>query len=401
MSPTDDPPRFERVDWDEIERSRTIVTAERTTLLVGLLVLAALYLYDTHVAHLYLVATWRVDPVDWVFLLAVVVLFAYGVVPAIKRRKSTRRLLYQIRSNPATLLASTYLLVFATVGLFGPAVLSSPGIQFHHAFHPPVGFSSQILPTECLGEVTGDVFERRCYGSMSYPLGTNERGHPMGYLLVAGARVALYVTVIAAVFVVPVAATVGVVAGLRGGLIDDVLMSYVDVQLCIPAIVFYFVGYAYWNPSLLLLLVAFGLLSWGGIARLVRSEVLQRREDGHVLVVRSLGASQPYVARRHILPNVTNTLVPAVFQLLALLVLVEAGIAFLGFHEIDVYSWGSTISESVNAEVAGQMQSRSDHLAYQIWWVSTLPALALTATMLSFKLVGDGIRDALDPQGEN
>ena len=150
----------------------------------------------------------------------------------------------------------------------------------------------------------------------------------------------------------------------------------------------------------MLLLATFGVLSWGGIARLVRSEVIRRREDGYVLVARSLGASESYIARKHVLPNSTNTLVPAAFQLLALFVLIEAGVAFLGFHQLETYSWGSTISESINAEVAGQLQNRADVPAYQIWWVSALPAAALTATLIAFKTLGDGVRDALDPRGE-
>ncbi|MFW6449076.1 MAG: ABC transporter permease, partial [Halobacteriota archaeon] len=246
----------------------------------------------------------------------------------------------------------------------------------------------------------GEGFERHCHGSWDAPIGTNHRGFPMEFLLIEGARVALYVVVIGAAFVIPVAAITGVMAGLRGGLLDDLLMGYVDVQLSIPAILVYFIGYVYWNPSLLLLMATFGLLSWGGIARLVRSEVLQRREDGHVLVARSLGASRLYLARRHILPNVTNTLVPAAFHLLALLVLIEAGIAFLGFHDVMLYSWGSTIAEGINAEIAPQLLPRADVPAHHIWWVSTFPAIALTLTMVSLKLTGDGLRDALDPRRE-
>ena len=400
MNDGDSDARFERVDWSEIDRSRRLLTAERSVFLGGVLAVAALYLYDWYVAHVYLVGSWNAERIDWVFMLATVVLIAYGVVPLLQRRESVRRVLGRLRSRPITVGALGYLLVFVVVGFVGPALVSNPGLRFQHAFHPPVGFTSEIVRVECVGRVTGPPFERQCHGSWTYPLGTNERGHPMEFLLVQGTRTALYVTAITAAFVVPLATAVGVVAGLRGGLLDGLLMSYVDVQLSIPAIVAYFVGYAYWNPSLLLLVAAFGFLSWGGIARLVRSEVLQRRENGHVRVARSLGASNRYIARRHIVPNITNTLVPAVCQLLALLILFEAGVAFLGFHEIEVYSWGSIISESVNAEVDGQLQNRAEYPAYQLWWVSTLPALALTATMLSFKLVGDGLRDALDPRGE-
>lgn len=396
-----DEPRFENVDWDDIDRSQATVTAERTALLVGVLFVGLLYAYQQRSTGPYLAADWRLAPIDWTFLLAGVILVAYGVVPLVKRARRRRQSVRSLAQQyPSAALGGAIVGGLMLVGVAGPVLAGSAPLRFHHAFHPPVGFSSTVSPQECLGVESGSPFDRVCRGSWSYPLGTNERGHPLGFLLVEGARVATYVVVIASAFIVPLAAGVGIVAGLRGGLVDDLLSSYVDVQLCIPAILLYFIGYAYYGPSLLLLLATFGLLSWGGIARLVRSEVIQRRGDGYVLVARSLGASGAYIARRHILPNSTNTLVPAAFQLLALFVLIEAGIAFLGFHEIGTYSWGSTISESINAEVAGQLQSRADEPAYRIWWVSALPAAALTATLVAFKSLGDGVRDALDPRGE-
>lgn len=402
MSFREDNARFERIDWDEVDRSKRHLTTPRITFGIGVAILLAAYLYDTYVAHVYLIGAWRVDPVDWTFLLGVVVLVSFGVVPAVLHREKTARYLRRLLSSPSGIVATAVLVVFVLLGVFGHVLYPRPPIQFNHAYLPPVGLSTDILPVDCVGEVTGpDAFNRVCHGSWEHPLGTNVRGHPMEFLVVEGARVALYVVVFTAAFVIPFAAATGVVAGLHGGLIDDLLMAYVDVQLSIPAIVVYFIGYVYWNPSLLLLLVTFGLLSWGGIARLVRSEVLQRREDGHVMVARSLGASNRYIAWRHILPNVTNTVVPAAFHLMALLVLVEAGVAFLGFHELQVYSWGSTISESINAAVPSQLINRAEHPAYKIWWASTFPAIALTLTMISLKLFGDNLRDALDPRGES
>lgn len=401
MPSTEDEPRFEDLDWDEIHRSKRILTAERAVLATGATLVGLGVAYQASSAGLYLVGDWRPVALDWVFLLAATVVAAYGVVPLAKRlRRRPVSLRDLVRRRPAVVLSGAFVGGLLAVGVLGPALGESPPLRFQHAFHPPVGFASTVPPQECLGVETGGAFDRVCHGSWEYPLGTNKRGHPLGFLLVEGARTAAYVTVISAAFIVPLAAAVGVVAGIRGGLVDDLLSSYVDVQLCIPALLLYFVGYAYYGPSLLLLLATFGLLSWGGIARLVRSEVIQRREEGYVLVARSLGASGAYVARRHILPNSTNTLVPATFQLLALFVLVEAGVAFLGFHEIGTYSWGSTISESINAAVAGQLQEHAEQPAYEIWWVSSLPAAALTATLVAFKTLGDGVRDALDPRGD-
>lgn len=379
---------FEDVDWNEIDSSESPTSPRRVTFLGGVSVLAVLYWYDTRFANVYLVGEWTVDPIDWAFLLAGIIILSYGVVPFVRRRRTLSRVWTRLRSRPTTRFGIGYLGVLLVVGAVGPLVYPAPGLQYQFGLLPPFGFATEFYVNECLGTVTGGAFDRTCHGSLTFPLGTNHRGHPMGYLLITGARVALYVLVITAGFVVPLATVVGVVAGLWGGLVDDLLMAYVDMQLSLPAILVYIVANAYWNTSLFVLLVTFGLLSWGGIARIVRSEVLQRREAGHVRVARSFGASWPYVARRHILPNVTNTVVPAVFQLLALLVLVEAGIAFLGFHDIELYSWGSTIQEALGAGAP----------TYAVWWISAFPALALLLTIVSLKLVGDGLRDALDPR---
>ncbi len=407
MSTDDNTPRFESVDWDNITRSRRLITAERVTLSVGLTLVALLYLYDRQIAHVYLVSDWRVDMLDWVFLASLVVILAYGLVPLLKNRESTYETLRRLRSKPASLFAMGYLALVGFLGLFGSVLNLGPSHQFEYNYNPPLGFSvprherGDALYRECAGTTTGETFDEVCHGSMQFILGTNRRGEALEQLLIAGARPALYVIVIGFVLVVPLATAVGVIAGLRGGLIDKLLMSYVDLQLSLPAILIYFVAFMAFDASLLILLVAFGLFSWGGIARLVRSEVKQRRERGHVVVARSLGASESYIAKRHIVPNITNTLVPAVCQLLALFVLYEAGVAFIGFYEAELRSWGTIISESINAEVAGQMHSRPPEPAIDIWWVSTLPALALTMTMVSFKLLGDGLRDALDPRGEH
>jgi peptide/nickel transport system permease protein len=400
MSSRDDAPLFRRVDWQETAAAETDRPPERTVLLVGSAALAALVAYDTTVAGATLVAGWDPVPVDWLVLAATVVLTSYGLVPALRRPTATRRLLARLRDRRAAALSGVGLGALLAVGLLGPAVVPTPDLRFEYALNPPLGFSSGVTPARCLGDVSGPILSQRCHGSLAAPLGTNQRGFPMSYLLVTGARTAASVLLVTAALVVPVAAAVGVLAGLRGGIVDTLLSGYVDVQTSIPAVVVYVLGYAYFGPSLLLLLVAFGLFSWGGIARLVRGETIQRRLDGHVVYARSLGASPWYLARRHVLPNVTNTLVPAAFHLLALLVLVEAGIAFLGFHQLELYSWGATISESLVAEVAAFEQQRAEVAAYRIWWVSGVPALALTATMLALKLLGDGLRDALDPRGE-
>lgn len=390
-------PSFESVDWDQLEARRQLPRLELTTFAIGFILLAGMFLYDWYIAHVYFVLDWTFDLHVWAFMLGLWILFCFGVIPSIRRWDRTSRILRALLSTPRTAFALLVVAALGVIGLVGPLFFGSQLPQFGYAYTPPVGFSSELSWNSCAGEVTGDAFERVCHGTWDYPFGTDYRGFPIHFLLVSGARIALYVIVFTAAFIVPLAVATGLIAGLRGGLVDDLLMAYVDVQLTLPAIIVYFVGYIYWNVSMMLLLVVFGLLSWGGVARLVRSETLQRREEGHVRVARGLGASEYYVAIRHILPNITNTVVPAAFHLLALLILVEAGIAFLGYHDINLYSWGSTIAEGSTTIYNPGLVETASEPAYRIWWISFFPAMALGVTLLAFKLLGDGVRDVLAP----
>lgn len=384
MSSGDTTPQFTRVDWDDVEASQSKVQLSRviTALGIGGLVL------------LVVGTDLQVNDLGFVLGVATVLFLGVGVVPMVRYRTTVWRLIKRTKFSLWTILAAGYLAVVVIAGSIGAYRLSY-SMRPSDALQPPVGFTSEFA-SSCVGE-TRDL---TCYGSLEYPLGTNHRGHALEYLLIEGAQIAVYVLLFTIVFVVPLAVGVGVIAGLRGGRVDEFLMTYVDVQLCLPAILIYFVGVMYWGPSLLLLLVTFGLLSWGGIARLVRSEVIQRRNAGYIQVARTLGGSDRYIIRRHLLPNVSNTILPAVFHILALLVLVEAGISFLGFHDIETYSWGAIISEALNAQVASELQPRLRYPAHEVWWISTLPAIALTLTVVSLKLLGDGIRDMLDPRGD-
>lgn len=401
MSERQDTPQFESVDWGEIERSRQILTPERALLTAWLVVVAALYLYDSRIAHVYLVADWSVDRLEWLFLLAVGIIVSYIGVPAARNREQVRRMARALRSSWLTKFAAGYLGLFVVVGILAPFVLPEVLLNPGYQYNPPAGLISHVH-RQCAGPEQYQGLTSVCRGTVRFPLGTGSLGKRVEHLVIAGTRPALYVLTIGGLLVVPIATIVGVAAGLRGGILDKLLLTYVDLQLSIPAILIYFVALltVARGASLLLFLIAFGLLSWGGLARLVRSEVIQRRGQGHVTVARSLGASESYIAKRHIVPNITNTLLPAIAHVLALLLFYETGLAFLGFYDISVQSWGQTIGQSIDASIPSPHIERPDVTGFQIWWVSTFPALALTLTMLSLKVVGDTLRDALDPRGE-
>jgi peptide/nickel transport system permease protein len=180
---------------------------------------------------------------------------------------------------------------------------------------------------------------------------------------------------------------VGTVAAYAGGLVDEALMRYVDVQLVFPAFFLYLLLTYLFGGSLFMFILIFGLTGWGSIARLVRSEALQRREEEYVRAARSAGAGTAYVIRRHLVPNVSNTVITAATLLVPGFILFEASLSFLSLGDPTVPSWGQVIA-------AGRDDLNT------AWWVSTFPGLFLFTTILAFNFVGDAFRDALDPRQE-
>jgi peptide/nickel transport system permease protein len=390
---------FEEIDWEQVDDSRRWRSAERIALVVGLLVVLAAYYYFRTYRRTNLFWQWSIGNEDWLLMLAAVILVAYGLVPLARNPSSLRRTLGRLRRRVPTALSLLFLSVLLGISLwamlrgFEPS-LGSPGEGWTvDTFQPPVGTSVgyDFTGKDCVGELTGDQFDfdrsRQCHGTWEYPLGTDNWGYDMRELLIAGAQPFAYLSLVTLGLIVPLATAVGMSAGYFGGRVDDLLMAYVDVQLSVPAILIYMVAYMFVFNSMAMLLVAFGLLSWGGIARIVRSETLQRSEEGYVLAAQSIGAPNWYILRRHLFPNITNTVVPATFHLIAILVLTEAGLAFIGFHT-SFQSWGMTISEGV---FYGRTQG---------WWNSLLPAVALALTVGALKVAGDGFRDVLDPRGD-
>ncbi len=200
-------------------------------------------------------------------------------------------------------------------------------------------------------------------------------------------RVSIRIGLITSFLIISIGATVGTVAAYVGGLVDEVLMRYVDIQQVFPSFLLYLLLIFLFGGSLLMFILVFGLFSWGGTARLVRSAALQRSEDEYVAVARAAGADTSHVIRRHILPNVSGTVITNLTLLIPGLILFEAGLAFLSLGDPTIPSWGQTIA-------AGRSDLRT------AWWVSTVPGVFLFLTILAFNFVGDAFRDALDPRSE-
>ncbi|MFC4356473.1 ABC transporter permease [Halobium salinum] len=379
---------FERIDWSSVEGRRSPVGVRTLVFVLGTLLLVSLYLYDRfYVAPgNALLLSWDTNALDWPFLFSLLAFGCYVLWPLAANPVRTGEYWRRLRTNPVALLAFAYLGAFFALGTLGPVVFGDPAISLDAQHQPPAFLTgSNGLSDDCLGAVTGPTGNPVCHGTLEHPLGTDSLGRSMWLLVLSGMRVALQVTTITSVLIVPIAVAVGTVAGSYGGRVDTVLMRYVDVQQTVPALLVYLIGNFVYGRSILLFIVVFGLLNWGSVARVVRSEVIQRRQEQYVTAARNAGAGRLEVIRRHILPNVSSSVVTALTQQIPILILTEAAISFLELNNVNRVSWGETIVNGL---------SRFP----RAWWTVVVPVAVLCLTVVSFALVGDALRDVLDPR---
>lgn len=393
----------ERIDWRSLDDDGPRVGWQGRTYAVGVAALAILYGYVSFVrtSDAPVAGFWDPTYHDWLILLGLLTFACFACWPLAADRERTRTYWRRLRANPPGLVAFGFIVGFVLVGTIGPFLVGERSIDLYVQYQPPVFLTSpEKVTSPCVGPMVDGV----CHGTWRYPLGTDGSGLDVIWLIVVGSRISLLVALVAVVAIAPVATLVGVLAGYYGGRVDAVLMRYVDVQEALPAFVVYVFVAAVLGESLLLLLVAFGLLSWGGVARLVRSETLQRKEDGYVRAARSAGASRWTVVRRHLVPNVSSTALTATTQLIPRLILTEAAASFLYLTHAGLPSWGATLSQGLSGKYAAfppieRVMNPAFLPPLQAkWWVAAFTTLALAATVLAFAVFGDALRDVLDPR---
>ena len=222
-------------------------------------------------------------------------------------------------------------------------------------------------------------------GSWDHVLGTDQLGRDILTRTMYGARISLTVVAIAVPAAAAVGTLVGLVAGWRLGWADKVLMRLVDMQLAFPALLFAILVAAVWGPSLRNVILIITLWTWSGYARLVRADVLSLREREFVLAARASGARDRRVLARHVLPNLMNVVVILMTMEVATVILFEAGLSFLNVGvEAGSSSWGIMISEGRNFMPIAS-------------WLIWIPGIAIVLISLTGMMMGDWVRDALDP----
>jgi peptide/nickel transport system permease protein len=222
--------------------------------------------------------------------------------------------------------------------------------------------------------------------SPAHLLGTDTLGRDVLSRIIYGARVSLLVGFVAVGISTLIGLVVGALAGYYSGWVDKVLMRLVDLMLCFPVFFLILAVIAVLGPSIWNIMIIIGFTSWMGVARLVRAEFLSLREREFVLAARSLGASDYRLIWRHLLPNALTPVMVSATLGVAGAILTESSLSFLGLGvQPPTPSWGNILTMGWNnIEIA--------------WWLSVFPGLAILVTVMSYNLLGEGIREAIDPR---
>ncbi len=239
--------------------------------------------------------------------------------------------------------------------------------------------------------VTHDPLQQNLDNRLAPPssehwLGTDELGRDIYSRIIWGSRITLYIVALVVVIVGPTGLVIGTVAGYLGGWVDTVLMRITDVFMAFPRLILALAFVSALGPGVENAVIAIALTAWPPYARIARAETLTVRSADYIAAVRLVGASNVHIIRAHIVPMCTSSLIVRLTLDMAGIILTAAGLGFLGLGaQPPLPEWGAMISTG------------RQYLLDQ-WWVATMPGIAIFVVSLGFNLLGDGLRDVLDPK---
>ena len=291
-----------------------------------------------------------------------------------------RKTLTEVRRYPLLALAILFF-VLILPGLFAPLIAPhSPTVgSLSNRLQPPVGIGGKV--------VNGVVLSKP--GTWTHPLGTDKQGRDILSRVIYGARVSLRVAAVSIGIAGVIGTMLGLVAGYYGGNVDHLVMRTVDIFLSIPGILLALVLAVALGPSFWTVIIVIVTIFWSRYARLVRGETLSLRSLDFVARAKVAGASNIRIMTRHIFPNVVNTIIVLATLEVGQVILLEASLSFLGAGlPRPTPAWGLMVADGRELIVSS-------------WWVALVPGMAILLAVLSMNLLGDWLRDRLDPKLKN
>jgi peptide/nickel transport system permease protein len=268
----------------------------------------------------------------------------------------------RLRRNKLAMVGVVILAIFYLVAIFQPLL----------ATHP----YDQLIPGA-----------RNQPPSLDHWMGTDRSGRDVYSRLIKGGQVSLAAGFMSVTIVMLIGVTLGAIAGFFGGWVDQLVMRFTDVLLAVPLILLLITAASLFRPSLRTTIIVIGISSWPGTARLVRGQFLALKGQEYVTAARAMGASPGRLMARHLFPNALAIIIVQTTIWLSYAIILESSLSYLGLGvQIPTPSWGNMLQD-------GQRE-----LLFGAWWLTFFPGMAIFLTVLSFNLLGDGLRDALDPR---
>ncbi|NWF55767.1 MAG: ABC transporter permease [Syntrophaceae bacterium] len=271
---------------------------------------------------------------------------------------------YTLSRSPLSVIGFILVFFFLTVALIGPLIITHPedvtgAVHMDRKLHPP---------------------------SLAYPFGTDEMGRDLYSRVVMGTRISLQIGLIIIFVAMGIGIPLGITAGYMGGWMNEIIMRITDVFLAVPGLLLALAIVGALGPGIANAMIALSIVWWPGYVRLVQGKTLALREEAFVEAARSLGVSRVRIIFSHILPNCTSPIMVKASMDMGMAILFAASLGFIGVGaQPPEPEWGAIISIGRN-----YLPER--------WWMATFPGLAILVTVLGFNLLGDGLRDVLDPQ---
>ncbi len=276
-------------------------------------------------------------------------------------------LMQRLTSNPTTVIGLIIIALMLAMAIFAPWITQA---NTPDPYQMPRDWGAVRKPP----------------GTLGYLLGTTNEGGDVFYGVVWGSRTSLQLSIYVVASTMVIGTIIGSIAGLLGGWVDELLMRVVDVFLSIPELIFALAIAAVLGPSFTNIIIALSMVIWVKYARIMRAQVLQIKQNDYVDAARIIGDSKLNIYLKDILPNsITPITVQATLDM-GNVVLIGATLSFIGLSEAGIAEWGVLVSEGQAGIASGR------------WWASTFPGLMIFLWALAFNLVGDGLRDALDPR---